>query len=55
MKVAATWLIWFKLNVIFYDKSTIKKKKKSKVIPLHAMEASGVRGGMAPTHSQPRH
>jgi hypothetical protein len=25
--------------------------KKSKVIPLHAMEAHGVRGGIAPTHS----
>jgi hypothetical protein len=26
-------------------------KKKGKVIPLHAMEALGVRGGIAPTHS----
>jgi hypothetical protein len=25
------------------------------VIPLHAMEAHGVRGGIAPTHSLPRH
>jgi hypothetical protein len=25
------------------------------VIPLHAMEANGVRGGIVPTHSQPRH
>jgi hypothetical protein len=24
---------------------------KGKVIPLHAMEAHGVRGGIAPTHS----
>jgi hypothetical protein len=27
------------------------KKKKGKVIPLHAMQAHGVRGGIAPTHS----
>jgi hypothetical protein len=26
-------------------------KKKSKVVPLHAMEAHGGRGGIAPTHS----
>jgi hypothetical protein len=26
-------------------------KVKGKVIPLHAMEAHGVRGGIAPTHS----
>jgi hypothetical protein len=24
---------------------------KSKAVPLHAMEAHGVRGGIAPTHS----
>jgi hypothetical protein len=28
---------------------------KKKVIPLHAMEALGRRGGIAPTHSRPRH
>jgi hypothetical protein len=28
-----------------------KKKVKGKVIPLHAMEALGVRGGKAPTYS----
>jgi hypothetical protein len=28
---------------------------KSKVVPLHAMEALGGRGGIAPTHSRPRH
>jgi hypothetical protein len=27
------------------------KSVKGKVIPLHAMEALGVRGGIAPTHS----
>jgi hypothetical protein len=29
----------------------IKVKKKSKAVPLHAMEAHGGRGGIAPTHS----
>jgi hypothetical protein len=29
-------------------------KKKSKAVPLHAMEALGGRGGIAPTHSRPR-
>jgi hypothetical protein len=39
------------------DGSTCKKliqgkvKKKSKVIPLHAMEALWGRGGIAPTHT----
>jgi hypothetical protein len=28
---------------------------KGKVIPLHAIKAPGGRGGIAPTHSQPRH
>jgi hypothetical protein len=27
------------------------KVKKSKAVPLHAMEAHGGRGGIAPTHS----
>jgi hypothetical protein len=31
------------------------KKVKSKAVPLHAMEALGGRGGIAPTHSRPRH
>jgi hypothetical protein len=29
--------------------------KKSKAVPLDAMEALGGRGGIAPTHSRPRH
>jgi hypothetical protein len=29
--------------------------KKGKVVPLHAMEALGGGGGIAPTHSRPRH
>jgi hypothetical protein len=28
-----------------------KVKKESKAVPLHAMEAHGGRGGIAPTHS----
>jgi hypothetical protein len=30
-------------------------KSKVKHSPLHAMEALGGRGGIAPTHSRPRH
>jgi hypothetical protein len=30
-------------------------KKKAKAVPLHAMEALGGRGGIAPIHSRPRH
>jgi hypothetical protein len=29
----------------------LKVKKKSKAVPLHAMEAPGGRGDIAPTHS----
>jgi hypothetical protein len=36
-----------KLLVIFYT--------KAKDVPLHAMKALGGRGGIAPTHSRPRH
>jgi hypothetical protein len=32
-----------------------RNKVKSKAVPLHAMEALGRRGGIAPTHSRPRH
>jgi hypothetical protein len=35
--------------------STAKIILKGKMIPLHAMEAHGVRGGIASTHSYPRH
>jgi hypothetical protein len=30
-------------------------EKSKKAVPLHAMEALGGRGGIAPTHSRPRH
>jgi hypothetical protein len=32
-----------------------KVVKQSKAVPLHAMEALGGRGGIALTHSRPRH
>jgi hypothetical protein len=32
-----------------------KKKANGKAIPLQAMEVLGGRGGIAPTHSRPRH
>jgi hypothetical protein len=45
-----------------YYKSKLKSNgdkasffKQSKAFPLHAMKAPGRRGGIAPTHSQPRH
>jgi hypothetical protein len=36
-------------------RSIIRIKKVSKAVPLHAMEALGGRGNIAPTHSRPRH
>jgi hypothetical protein len=30
-------------------------KVESKAVPLHAMKALGGKGGIAPTHSRPRH
>jgi hypothetical protein len=32
-----------------------EKKKSSKAVLLHALEALGGRGGIAPTHSRPLH
>jgi hypothetical protein len=44
------------LNLLILEKSIPKAKRVlSKAVPLHAMEALGGRGGIAPTHSQPRH
>jgi hypothetical protein len=41
-----------KVTKSVYLYNTIPPKvKKSKVIPLHAMEAHGRRGGIAPTHT----
>jgi hypothetical protein len=33
----------------------VYRKGKGKAVPLHAMEALEGRGGIAPTHSRPRH
>jgi hypothetical protein len=45
------------LQIHFYKLICISKSKVkiSKAVPLHAMEALGGRGGIAPTHSRPRH
>jgi hypothetical protein len=45
-------LQWYKRN---FRTVELYKKKKGKAVPLHAMEALGGRGGIAPTHSRPRH
>jgi hypothetical protein len=37
--------------LILLDSITVYKSKKSKAVPLHAMEAHGGRGGIAPTQS----
>jgi len=34
---------------------TVQTCNKGKAVPLHAMEALGGRGSIAPTHSRPRH
>jgi hypothetical protein len=37
------------------DQLYIIKLMYKKAVPLHAMEVLGGRGGIAPTHSRPRH
>jgi hypothetical protein len=39
----------------FTEQYKLKQSGKGKAIPLHAMEALGGRGGIALTHSRPRH
>jgi hypothetical protein len=39
----------------FGEREVLVISIKGKAVPLHAMEALGGRGGIAPTHSQPRH
>jgi hypothetical protein len=46
------WKVITIIVVVIYYYSRVKK---SKAVPLHAMEAPGGRGGIAPTHSWPRH
>jgi hypothetical protein len=36
---------------VFFNDTHQRKESKSKSVPLHAMEAHGGRGGIAPTHS----
>jgi hypothetical protein len=45
-KVVMQFLFWFALIKLSHDFIG-----KCKMIPLHAMEALGVRGGIAPPHS----
>jgi hypothetical protein len=49
MKGRGQHLLNEELHNLCYSSSTVKKK--SKAVPLHAMEAHGARGGVAPTHS----
>jgi hypothetical protein len=39
------------LRFLYRGSDNASKVKKSKAVPLHAMEAHGGRGGIAPTHS----
>jgi hypothetical protein len=49
-------IITFKIpNAAFFFHYLSINNKKSKAVPLHAMEADGGRGGIAPAHSQPQH
>jgi hypothetical protein len=41
-------------SLLFYE-ILFTDPLKSKAVPLHAMEVLGGRGGIAPTHSRPRH
>jgi hypothetical protein len=56
-------IIIFPLNTFYCEQDTVCISSiylivyvhKGKAVPLHAMEALGGRGGIAPTHSRPRH
>jgi hypothetical protein len=41
--------MWSNISVVSLQ--LINPKAKTKAVPLHALEALGVRGGIAPTHS----
>jgi hypothetical protein len=43
------------IPVHFTKLEHLTNKKKGKAVPLYAMKALGGRGGIAPTHSRPRH
>jgi hypothetical protein len=46
---------WRRVDVFVDADVSEKHKVKSKAVPVHAMEAFRGRGGIAPTHSRPRH
>jgi hypothetical protein len=43
------------LQLMILYKGKANKRAKHRAVPLHVMEALGGRGGIAPTHSRPRH
>jgi hypothetical protein len=45
----------FSLTLYYTILCSLHIKVKGKAVPLHATEALGGRGGIAPTHSRPRH
>jgi hypothetical protein len=45
----------FPTKILYSFVVAFKRINKSKAVPLHAMEALGGRGCIAPTHSRPRH
>jgi hypothetical protein len=51
--------IWQKMRIKSWPKERydrcVEEVCNVKAVPLHAMEALGGRGGIAPTHSRPRH
>jgi hypothetical protein len=49
--LACCFVFWNELGAL----NELLYCKKGKAVPLHAMEAFGGRGGIAPTHSRPRH
>jgi hypothetical protein len=49
------YLFKIQFNDILRHLGLSSGKKKGKAVPLHAMKAPGGKGGIAPTHSQPRH
>jgi hypothetical protein len=49
------WILSLKLITMMMILSGYFVYSKSKAVPLHTMEALGGRGGIAPTHSRPRH
>jgi hypothetical protein len=47
--------IFILTGINYLKMKIIREVCKSKAVPLHAMEALGGRGDIAPTHSRPRH